>query len=202
MRTNRQARAYHHHRNNNRGRNATGYGGNYQESLLDYPNTLDARGRSGKPRARQVDEIKLTSRQLYNPPSIGLEDAQGTVTVPRQQSTYDDHAFHQHHHHQHHQQQRQQQQLMRQQYQGRRKVNNARNVNPAKDMGWDLSCCCIQCIRTQQIGIVENCGQFEEIVGPGLNCGNWPCSCVVAKLSLRVQQLDITIETKTSDNGK
>ena len=77
--------------------------------------------------------------------------------------------------------------------------------NPAKDLAWDCcshGCFCIQCVRTQEIGISENCGAFDGIVGPGLYCGVWPCSSIVSRLSLRVQQLDITIETKTKDDGK
>jgi hypothetical protein len=77
--------------------------------------------------------------------------------------------------------------------------------NPAEDLAWDCcshGCFCIQCVRTQQIGISENCGAFDEIVGPGLYCNLWPFTGIVSRLSLRVQQLDITIETKTKDDGK
>ena len=77
--------------------------------------------------------------------------------------------------------------------------------NPAEDLAY--SCCshgllCIQCVRTQEIGISENCGAFEEILGPGLHFGLWPIQRIATRLSLRVQQLDIVIETKTKDNGR
>lgn len=61
-------------------------------------------------------------------------------------------------------------------------------------------CCCFQCIRTQEVGIVEDLGQFKRLVSPGCNFVLWPCSGVVGTLSLRVQQLDVYCETKTKDN--
>jgi hypothetical protein len=80
-----------------------------------------------------------------------------------------------------------------------------RQDNPIEDLTWGLcshGCLCMQWVRTQEIGISENCGAFDEVIGPGLYCAVWPCSCIVSRLSLRVQQLDITIETKTKDDGK
>ena len=75
--------------------------------------------------------------------------------------------------------------------------------NPAKDMANCLSygCCCMQCVRTQEIGIIENFGQFQEILAPGLYCLPWPLTDIAGRLSLRVQQLDVVCETKTKDNG-
>jgi len=60
--------------------------------------------------------------------------------------------------------------------------------------------CCIQCIRTQEIGVVELLGQFKRLVSPGLSCILWPLESVVGNLSLRIQQLDVRCETKTKDN--
>lgn len=75
--------------------------------------------------------------------------------------------------------------------------------NPAVDMGgfFSYGCCCIQCVRTQEIGITENFGQFQEILAPGFYCMAWPFSSIAGRLSLRVQQLDVVCETKTKDNG-
>jgi hypothetical protein len=75
--------------------------------------------------------------------------------------------------------------------------------NPAVDMGgfFSYGCCCMQCIRTQEIGITENFGQFQEILAPGFYCLAWPFSSIAGRLSLRVQQLDVVCETKTKDNG-
>mmetsp|Transcript_1399 Transcript_1399/g.1652 ORF Transcript_1399/g.1652 Transcript_1399/m.1652 type:complete len:281 (-) Transcript_1399:540-1382(-) len=61
-------------------------------------------------------------------------------------------------------------------------------------------CCCIQCVRTQEIGIVETLGEFNRILGPGCACLVWPLQTIVGRLSLRLQQLDIMCETKTKDN--
>jgi hypothetical protein len=62
--------------------------------------------------------------------------------------------------------------------------------------------CWMQCVRTQELGITENFGEFQEIVGPGLYCMAWPFNSIAGRLSLRIQQLDIVCETKTSDNGE
>lgn len=56
------------------------------------------------------------------------------------------------------------------------------------------------CVRTQQVGVVEELGQFKQLLDPGLHCVTWPIQGVVARLSLRIQQLDVICETKTKDN--
>mmetsp|Transcript_18252 Transcript_18252/g.55947 ORF Transcript_18252/g.55947 Transcript_18252/m.55947 type:complete len:285 (+) Transcript_18252:53-907(+) len=61
-------------------------------------------------------------------------------------------------------------------------------------------CCCCVCVRTQTIGVIERCGKFSQLKGPGCNCVAWPCYQLVGKVSLRVQQLDVNCETKTRDN--
>ena len=79
------------------------------------------------------------------------------------------------------------------------------NTNPIQDLSWNCishGCCCIQCVRTQEVGISETCGSFEQIVGPGLYITMVPCcTSITSYLSLRIQQLDITCESKTKDNG-
>lgn len=61
-------------------------------------------------------------------------------------------------------------------------------------------CFCAQCVRTQEVGIVEDLGQFKRILSPGLHCIVWPLQSIVGRLSLRIQQLDVICETKTKDN--
>ena len=61
-------------------------------------------------------------------------------------------------------------------------------------------CCCFVCVRTQEVGVVEDLGQFKQLLDPGLHCITWPLQGVVARLSLRIQQLDVVCETKTKDN--
>lgn len=60
--------------------------------------------------------------------------------------------------------------------------------------------CCLRCIQTQKIGVVEFCGEYTKLVGPGLNFVMWPCADITGQLSLRIQQLDVFCETKTKDN--
>jgi regulator of protease activity HflC (stomatin/prohibitin superfamily) len=64
----------------------------------------------------------------------------------------------------------------------------------------DNGCLCFACIRTQEVGIVEDLGQFKRLLDPGLHCLMWPLASVVGTLSLRIQQLDVVCETKTKDN--
>lgn len=64
----------------------------------------------------------------------------------------------------------------------------------------DNSCCCFVCVHTQEVGIVEDLGQFKDLLKPGLNCITFPLQQMVATLSLRIQQLDVVCETKTKDN--
>lgn len=64
----------------------------------------------------------------------------------------------------------------------------------------DMGCCCAQCVRTQQVGIVEDLGQFKTLLDPGFHCLCWPITNIVGRLSLRIQQLDVICETKTRDN--
>jgi regulator of protease activity HflC (stomatin/prohibitin superfamily) len=61
-------------------------------------------------------------------------------------------------------------------------------------------CCCFVCVRTQEVGVVEDLGQFKQLLDPGLHVVAWPMQSVVARLSLRIQQLDVHCETKTKDN--
>jgi len=64
----------------------------------------------------------------------------------------------------------------------------------------DNGCCCLVCVHTQEVGIVEDLGQFKDLLKPGLNCIIFPLQQMVGTLSLRIQQLDVICETKTKDN--
>ena len=89
---------------------------------------------------------------------------------------------------------------------------------------------CLQCVRTKQVAVVEDLGNFEQLLGkqrsrfaglarfrgvlicsgllqpatqlpgPGLHFVFWPLKSIVGRLSLRIQQLDVLCETKTKDN--
>lgn len=47
---------------------------------------------------------------------------------------------------------------------------------------------------------MEDLGQFKRLLEPGLHIIPFPLSQVAGTLSLRIQQLDVTCETKTKDN--
>mmetsp|Transcript_117454 Transcript_117454/g.339580 ORF Transcript_117454/g.339580 Transcript_117454/m.339580 type:complete len:211 (+) Transcript_117454:98-730(+) len=64
----------------------------------------------------------------------------------------------------------------------------------------DNDCCCLACVRTQEVGVVEDLGEFKRLLGPGLHFVLWPLESVVGRMSLRIQQLDVMCETKTKDN--
>jgi len=63
-----------------------------------------------------------------------------------------------------------------------------------------MACPCCVCIRTNTVGIVEECGQFKRLTEPGFHCIIYPIQMVAGVLSLRIQQLDVMCETKTKDN--
>jgi len=56
------------------------------------------------------------------------------------------------------------------------------------------------CVRTQEVAVVEDLGQFKRLIDPGLHFIMWPLQSVAGTLSLRIQQLDVFCETKTKDN--
>ncbi|CAN0034760.1 unnamed protein product [Pylaiella littoralis] len=60
--------------------------------------------------------------------------------------------------------------------------------------------CCFQCIPNAEIGVIERLGKYQGLAQPGFTCILWPFDKIVAKLSTRVQQLDVRMETKTKDN--
>ena len=54
-------------------------------------------------------------------------------------------------------------------------------------------------VRTKQVAIVEGFGRFDKIVPAG-PCLVLPWQKVAAKLSLKVQEMQVSVETKTSDD--
>jgi len=59
--------------------------------------------------------------------------------------------------------------------------------------------CCFT-ISTSEVGVVERWGLFTRLVQPGFNILCCPMDQLVGKLSFRVQQLNVRVETKTLDN--
>jgi len=48
--------------------------------------------------------------------------------------------------------------------------------------------------------VIETFGKFSRLAQPGLGCYVSPCEDLAGRLSFRVQQLDVRVESKTSDN--
>jgi len=55
-------------------------------------------------------------------------------------------------------------------------------------------------IETAEVGVVQRLGKFYRIAGAGLNFKAPFIDSVAARLSLRIQQLTVQVETKTKDN--
>jgi regulator of protease activity HflC (stomatin/prohibitin superfamily) len=55
-------------------------------------------------------------------------------------------------------------------------------------------------VETSQVAIVQRLGKFARVAGPGLNWKTPFLETVVRRLSLKVQQFDVQVETKTQDN--
>eukprot|EP01006_Ploeotia_vitrea_P020394 TRINITY_DN52668_c0_g2_i1.p1 TRINITY_DN52668_c0_g2~~TRINITY_DN52668_c0_g2_i1.p1 ORF type:complete len:280 (+),score=2.28 TRINITY_DN52668_c0_g2_i1:57-896(+) len=61
-------------------------------------------------------------------------------------------------------------------------------------------CCCCAMINTAETGVIERYGKFVRLADPGCVCVCWPIEEVSGIVSLRLQQLNISCETKTKDN--
>lgn len=76
------------------------------------------------------------------------------------------------------------------------------NKSPVENYCTCHGCCCIQCIRTNEVAVLTHFGKFHNIRNHGLLClPSWPFTRVEKRLSLRIQQLDMVCESKTKDNG-
>lgn len=59
--------------------------------------------------------------------------------------------------------------------------------------------CCFT-ISTAEVGVIETWGKYSSLVHPGFHIACCPMQVLVGKLSFRVQQLNVRVETKTLDN--
>src|SRR5277367_994592 len=55
-------------------------------------------------------------------------------------------------------------------------------------------------VQTAQVAIVQRLGKFARVAGPGLNWKTPFLESVVQRMSMKVQQFDVQVETKTQDN--
>ena len=56
------------------------------------------------------------------------------------------------------------------------------------------------CVHEMDAGVVENCGKFDRILAPGCHCIKFPFESISARVSLKVQHLEVVCETKSKDN--
>lgn len=61
-------------------------------------------------------------------------------------------------------------------------------------------CCCCQCVNTSEVGVIERMGKFVRLAQPGCFCLAYPFEDIASVMSLRIQELKISCETKTRDN--
>jgi len=62
------------------------------------------------------------------------------------------------------------------------------------------TCCCVATVAQSEMGIVEVCGKFDRVVGPGWLCLR-PCfDSVAVRISLRLLAEEFTMQSKTKDN--
>jgi len=59
---------------------------------------------------------------------------------------------------------------------------------------------CLFTISTAEVGVIETWGKFSRLAQPGLGMIICPMEQLVGRLSFRVQQIDVRVETKTLDN--
>jgi regulator of protease activity HflC (stomatin/prohibitin superfamily) len=60
-------------------------------------------------------------------------------------------------------------------------------------------CCCV-CVNESEAGIIENCGKYDRVMPPGCSMLMCPCETYRATVSLKIQHLEITCDSKTKDN--
>lgn len=61
-------------------------------------------------------------------------------------------------------------------------------------------CCCFQCVKEMEAGIVENMGKFSKVMPSGFAMMMWPLESVTGRVSLQTQSEAFVCETKTRDN--
>lgn len=62
------------------------------------------------------------------------------------------------------------------------------------------TCCCCTYVRGGEVGVLERLGEYSGIALPGLQCIMFPIVQLASQISLRIQMLDVSCDTKTLDN--
>ena len=56
------------------------------------------------------------------------------------------------------------------------------------------------CIQEMDAGVVESCGKYDRVIPPGCHCIMYPYQTITARVSLKIQHLEVVCETKSKDN--
>eukprot|EP00760_Papus_ankaliazontas_P027982 PhM_4_TR3471/c1_g1_i1/m.77843 len=59
---------------------------------------------------------------------------------------------------------------------------------------------CVLCVNTGERGIVESCGKFDRVANPGCQLLMPCCEAAAGTVSMRLQQIESHVESKTRDN--
>ncbi|CCW71877.1 unnamed protein product [Phytomonas sp. Hart1] len=59
---------------------------------------------------------------------------------------------------------------------------------------------CCTTIAQSEVGVMESCGKFNGTASPGFHCLGCCWNEVVARISIRLQELQMHVESKTKDN--
>ncbi|CCW64719.1 unnamed protein product [Phytomonas sp. EM1] len=59
---------------------------------------------------------------------------------------------------------------------------------------------CCTTIEQSEVGVIERCGEFSGIASPGFHCLGCFWNSVVARISIRLQEFQMNVESKTKDN--
>lgn len=62
------------------------------------------------------------------------------------------------------------------------------------------TCCCFGCVEQTEVAVIENLGKYNRLASAGCLCLFCPFENVAGRLSLRVRQLNVSVDTKTKDN--
>ena len=62
------------------------------------------------------------------------------------------------------------------------------------------TCCCFGCVEQTEVAVIENLGKYDRLASAGCLCLFCPFENVAGRLSLRVRQLHVSVDTKTKDN--
>lgn len=64
-----------------------------------------------------------------------------------------------------------------------------------------MNCGCCYCISTSEVGVIESLGKYDRVEDAGCHTINCCTEALAGRLSLRIQQVEARVDTKTQDNA-